>query len=280
MIPLNLTEKQYEKVANHICEWGKKFAKKNKMNTFIIGSSGGIDSAITTFFASKIFGGENIYTYFLPVKFTGHQEKKDAELVSEIFGTNFDVIPIDDFLRPYKKKYPDMNRVTFGNVQARVRMSILYMKANELQGKAVVVGTSNKTELLLGYYTKFGDGACDFGLTGDLYKTQVRNIASYIENFPERIILKIPSPGLWPKQTDEKELAYKLGITTPQSPYELYEKIDGYLWQRKYGWKPRKACSLANVSYNFGIGIENIVNSDSAKSKRELPQVPYLGGLS
>ncbi len=182
-----------------------------------IGLSGGIDSSLTAYLSVEALGSENVLGLLLPERgITSEQDIADALLVAKTLGIEHKVIEISQVLRSFSSIMPDYdknNLIANGNLKARTRMCILYYHANLMN--RMVVGTGNKTELLLGYFTKYGDGGVDIEPLGGLYKTQVRGLARYM-GIPVKIIDKTPTAGLWKGQTDEGEL----GV-----PYDTADKI-------------------------------------------------------
>ncbi|MEO2083134.1 MAG: NAD+ synthase [Desulfurobacteriaceae bacterium] len=175
----------------------------------VVGLSGGVDSSLAAFLAVKALGADNVIGISLPYKTSSPSSREDARLVAEFLNIEFHEIEITPQIDAYYSLFPDADGVRRGNKMARERMSILYDFAH-WKG-ALVLGTSNKSELLIGYSTRWGDAAHDVNPLGDLYKTQVWEMASFI-GVPERIIEKKPSADLWPGQTDEGEigLSYRL----------------------------------------------------------------------
>jgi len=190
----------------------------------VIGLSGGIDSTLTAYLAVEALGSKNVIGLLLPEKgITSEQDMDDANEVAKILKIDHQVIEISQVLNIYSAVIPafDMkNLPANGNLKARTRMCILYYHANLMN--RMVVGTGNKTELLLGYFTKFGDGGADMEPIGGLYKTQVRGLARHI-GIPVRIVEKIPTAGLWPGQTDEGEL----GVSYEMADLILEMLVDG-----------------------------------------------------
>lgn len=179
-------------------------------STAIIGLSGGLDSALVLGLTVDALGKDRVKAFFLPYGDLGTRDREFAVLASDVFGTNMEEIDITTMVDSVPFHLEGMAK---GNVQARVRMTLLYAKSNLLNG--LVVGTSNKTELLLGYFTKYGDGGADIYPIGDLYKTQARTLAAEI-GVPGEIIEKIPSAGLVEGQTDEGEL---------RAPYPVLDQV-------------------------------------------------------
>lgn len=186
-------------------------------NGAVIGLSGGIDSSLTAYLTVSALGKENVLGLLLPEKsISSKQDIDDAIEVANILGIDYKIIEISPILASFSSAIPVFDskaKTTNGNLKARTRMCILYYHANLMGG--MVVGTGNKTELLLGYFTKYGDGGVDIEPIGDLYKTQVRGLSKYM-GIPARMIEKTPTAGLWPGQTDESEL----GVS-----YEMADQI-------------------------------------------------------
>jgi len=191
----------------------------------VIGLSGGVDSTLTAYLAVEALGRENVLGLLLPEKnVTSKQDIDDAENIAKLLGIDHGVIEISGILQAFSKVIPDFdknNLAANGNLKARTRMCILYYHANIMH--RMVIGTGNKTELLLGYFTKYGDGGVDIEPIGALYKTHVRGLARYME-VPAQIVDKTPTAGLWPGQTDEGEL----GVT-----YDIADKILSMLVDEK-----------------------------------------------
>jgi NAD+ synthase len=164
----------------------------------IIGISGGLDSAVVAKLCVNSLGKENVLAIMMPC---GNQSTKDAKLVVDQLGIKSKQINIKKIVDTFN--FLKSGKISKGNIAARVRMTILYAFANELKG--IVVGTGNKSEIELGYFTKYGDGGVDLEPIGDLYKTEVFEIAKLLK-IPNRIIEKKPSAGLWKGQTDEDEI--------------------------------------------------------------------------
>lgn len=175
----------------------------------VIGVSGGVDSAVSAYLSAEALGPENVLGVIMPYKTSSPDSIEDAKLVISTLGIKSEFVDITPMCDAYFEKFPDMDKVRRGNVMARMRMIILYdLSARE---QALVIGTSNKTELLLGYGTLHGDMASAINPLGDLYKTQVWQLAEEL-GVPRKIIEKKPTADLWIGQTDEDELglSYKV----------------------------------------------------------------------
>jgi NAD+ synthase len=176
----------------------------------VIGISGGIASAVAAVMCCRAVGSERVLGLLLPSQVTRREDQEDAALLCQMLRMEQRIISIDPVLSAYRQM-PGFRETPYllGNLMARTRMAILYYHAN--QDNRLVCGTSNRTEYLLGYCTKFGDNAADFQPILHLYKTEVFDIARDL-GIPEPIITKRPSAGLWEDQSDEAEI----GLTYPE----------------------------------------------------------------
>ncbi len=209
--------RSYTDLKNNITVFIRNKVQEAGASGAVIGLSGGIDSALTAYLSVEALGHENVLGILMPEKgLTSQQDIDDALEVVKLLGIDHKIADISEVLQAFSSIIPGFNRTAQfanGNLKARTRMCILYYHANLMN--RLVVGTGNKTELLLGYFTKYGDGGVDIEPIGGLYKTQVRELAK-IMGVPARIISKIPTAGLWPGQTDEGEL----GVS-----YEIADRI-------------------------------------------------------
>jgi NAD+ synthase len=191
----------------------KDFFKKNNKTKAVIGLSGGIDSAVCLAISVKALGNENVTAIFMPdIKITSNESKINVIKLSKQFNVNLIEISINNIEDSFKLNWK-RNEIAKMNLKARIRMLILYDYANS--NDALVIGTSNKSEIYLGYGTKYGDSASDIMLIGDLYKTEVYELAKNID-IPKEIIERKPSAELKKNQTDEEEMGIK---------YEIADKI-------------------------------------------------------
>jgi len=188
-------------------------------NKVVLGLSGGIDSALSCYLAAEALGSENVLAVRMPYKTSSQESLDHAQLVIDAIGVQSLTIPITDMADGLISHWPDMSSLRKGNIMARCRMIVLYDQSVVING--LVVGTGNKTEILLGYTTLFGDSACAFNPLGDLYKTQVRQLSRDM-GIPEVIIGKAPTADLWSGQTDEGEL----GFTYAEVDKLLYLLVD------------------------------------------------------
>ncbi len=202
-----------QKIKYHLEKELKEFVENTKAKKVIIGISGGIDSAVTLAIAVHALGKENIFALLLPYKLgeiSSHKNLKDAEKICEKCEVEYKKIELDNFVTPYLDiESLDItnsdNLLLLGNTLARIRMTILFAHANKLNG--IVLGTCNLTEVLLGYETKFGDGAADVSVIGNLWKREVYELGK-LYKLPESFLTKKPSAELYENQSDEEEMGF------------------------------------------------------------------------
>jgi len=212
-------EKEIENIVIRIKE---KFAQAN-FSKAIVGVSGGIDSAVVLSLTVRAMGAENVIPMFLPYSTLGTSGVLDSmELVQKLGIPLKNIVRVDikPMVDTIVRTDPFMDNVRKGNIMARVRMILLFDEAKKRKG--LVVGTENKSEHLLGYFTRFGDEASDVEPIIHLYKTQVYVLGKVLD-VPEKIISKSPSADLWPEQTDEKELGF-LYKDADEILYQLYDE--------------------------------------------------------
>jgi len=185
----------------------------------VIGLSGGIDSAVSTYLAVKAFGAENVKCFLMPYKSSSKESVIDAMRVVDALKVPYEKIEITDMVDAFVKNAndKDITNLRKGNIMARCRMIVLYDQS--AKENALVIGTGNKTEILLGYSTLFGDSASAINPVGDLYKTQLLDLAEHLK-IPQELIDKKPSADLWEGQSDENEFGF------------TYKKVDEYLFQK------------------------------------------------
>lgn len=225
----------------------------------VVALSGGLDSALSCYLAAEALGPENVLAVVMPYRSSSPDSIKDAQKVIDATGIQSLTFEITPLVEPLFERFPDMNRVRKGNVMARARMIVLFDQSASFNG--LVVGTSNKTEILLGYTTLYGDSACALNPLGDLYKTQLRQFARDL-GLPESIITKAPSADLWQGQTDEGEL----GFTYAEVDKLLYLLVD-----ERY--KPEE-CVQAGFDESFVRKVVERVRRN--QFKRVLPPIAKL----
>lgn len=185
----------------------------------VLGLSGGIDSALVAYLAAEALGRDNLLCVRMPYKTSSQDSLDHAMLVIKDLGVPHLDIPITEMADGLISKFPEMSNMRKGNIMARCRMITLYDQSEAFKG--LVIGTGNKTEILLGYSTLYGDGAHALNPIGDLYKAQVRQLSREV-GVPPAIIDKAPSADLWAGQTDEQEL----GFTYEEADKLLYLLVD------------------------------------------------------
>ena len=200
--------------------------RKVGISKVVLGLSGGIDSALVAFIAAEALGPENVHAICMPYSSSNPESEEHARLVATTCGVNFSVIQITPMVDAYFDMFPDADNMRRGNKMARERMTILFDHSALL--RALVLGTSNKTELLLGYGTLYGDMASALNPIGDIYKSQVWQLSRTME-IPVEVIEKQPSADLWAGQTDEEEL----GFSYRQVDELLYRMVDQRLTKQE-----------------------------------------------
>ncbi len=193
---------------------------KTGLSGFVLGLSGGVDSALACALAVHALGPGKVLAVKMPFRTSSPASEADADAVISQLGVRSERVDITPMVEAYFQGLPEAPPLRWGNFMARVRMAVLFDRS--ARGRALVLGTSNKTELLLGYGTWYGDTASSLNPIGDLYKAQVWQLARHL-GLPEQVVTKAPSADLWPDQTDEGEL----GITYAEADAILYLLVDG-----------------------------------------------------
>lgn len=237
----------WENVIHKIVQWLKDELNKTKTKGFVLGISGGLDSSVCAALIKK--ATEECLGLILPIE-SNVQDLDDAAEVASQINLKTQYIDLTPIYRNLIKFLPDNNQVALGNIKARLRMVFIYYYAN--LNNYLVCGTGNKTEISLGYFTKYGDGACDILPLGDLYKFEVREIARVL-GIPEQIIKKVPSAGLWQGQTDEGEIGFS------------YDVMDKTLQEIE------KNQIKGDVAKKLKFRIEQ------SEHKRKLPKICFIG---
>ena len=218
----------------------------------VIGVSGGVDSAVSAYLTVKALGKANTRAVVLPYRTGSPQSIRDAEQVVQELDIKSETVDISPMVDSYCDKHKVTDKVRRGNIMARMRMILLYdISARE---KALVIGTSNKTESLLGYGTLHGDTACALNPIGDLYKTQVWQIAKFL-GVHKRIIDKKPTADLWTGQTDEDELGF------------TYRDVDQLLFQMIDERRSDEELSEMGFSKEFVKKVRSLVRKNQFKRR-------------
>ena len=248
-----------EKTKNTIVEFIKSKVDESKTEGVIVGLSGGIDSTLTAYLACEAVGSENVFGIIMPSTTTPTEDKIHGIEVAQKLGISYKEIGIDSILNEYLSMTQlDDNELAIGNLKARIRMTIIYYYANAKN--YLVSGTGNKSEILIGYFTKYGDGACDMEPIGDLYKTDVYKLGQYME-IQKEILEKPPRAGLWADQTDEEEIGMS---------YDLIDSIL-YLYTEK-DMEDSEIAEKLNISVD---DVDMIIGKTiMSEHKSKIPESP------
>jgi NAD+ synthase len=225
----------------------------------VIGLSGGIDSAVSCTLAAEALGAENVLAVRLPYRTSSQNSLDDAQRVIDALGVPSLTLDISGMVDALYAHFPDASPLRRGNAMARARMIALYDQSEAFGG--LVIGTGNKTEILLGYSTLYGDAACAINPLGDLYKTQVRQLARGI-GVPPEIVEKAPSADLWIGQTDEGELGF------------TYEEVDRLLVLLVDGRYSPEECVDAGFEPAFVEGVARRIQRNHFK--RLMPPIAKI----
>ncbi|HEY9526487.1 MAG TPA: NAD+ synthase [Anaerolineales bacterium] len=225
----------------------------------IINLSGGLDSALSCALAAAALGPENVLALRLPYRTSSADSLEHAQLVIDRFKVQSETIDITNMVDPLIEHDPEMSNTRKGNIMARARMIVLYDQSEAFKG--LPIGTSNKTEILLGYSTMWGDMASAINPIGDLYKTQVRQLSRALE-IPPVIVEKPPSADLWVGQTDEGELGFT---------YEQVDKLLFLIVDQRYS---AQDCIEEGFDEKFVHGV--IARVRRNQFKRMMPPIAKL----
>jgi NAD+ synthase len=225
----------------------------------VVGLSGGVDSSLSCYLAVEALGAENVLALRMPYETSSQSSLDHAQMVIDNLGVNSLTVPITDLVNPLFERFPEADHIRRGNAMARARMIVLYDQSHASKG--LVVGTGNKTEILLGYTTLYGDSACAINPLGDLYKAQVRQLAKAM-GIPDEIIEKPPSADLWAGQTDEGELGF------------TYEEVDQLLYLLVDQRYHPDDCIEAGFSEPFVKVVVDLVRKNHFK--RVMPPIAKL----
>jgi NAD+ synthase len=240
----------------------KQKLNESKAEGVVIGLSGGLDSAVVTKLCSDALGSNKVLVLIMPESATSKEDLKDALGLASALNVEYRTIDISEMVEGVKNLLApqELDNKAMGNIKARCRMILLYIHAN-LENR-LVMGTSNKSELLTGYFTKFGDGGADFSPIGDLYKTQIQDLAKELD-IPDNIIAKPPSAGLWEGQTDECELKIR------------YQDLDSILHGIELRLQTEDIASRVGIDEAEVLRIQDYV--EKTVHKRKMPLIPKIG---
>ncbi|NIR87599.1 NAD+ synthase [Candidatus Bathyarchaeota archaeon] len=251
-------------VESRIKRFIRNYVQKCGANGVVLGVSGGVDSSTTAAIAALALGGHAVLGIALPEEETHSvADTQHAKLVARKFGFKLETVDISPILRSYYDSLPiyeETDKLSKGNVKARTRMVCLYYYANRLN--KLVCGSSDKSETMIGYFTKWGDAAADISPLMDLYKTQVRQLALHI-GIPEEIATKPSTPALWPNQLAEEELGIK------------YENLDLILYGLEHFMTTKDIAEQLNLSAKLVDGVKKRWLDN--EHKRRLPLTAKIG---
>ena len=224
-LDFGLSESELEAHREHITAFIRDQLEAAGVDRAVVALSGGIDSTLTSHLTVEAVGAENVHGLVMPSEVNRSENMSDAERVaSELLGVEYDAVAIEPIVEAFLDAYPDAadDQLATGNLRVRTRAVLNYLVANHED--ALVIGTGNRSEALVGYFTKYGDGAVDCHPIGNLYKAQVRQMARAV-GVPERIVKKPATAELWEDQTDEEEL----GVSYETLDQILAAHVDGPL---------------------------------------------------
>ncbi|WP_336016397.1 NAD+ synthase [Fusobacterium polymorphum] len=256
---MNKLDLNLKEVHNELVEFLRESFEKAGFSKAVLGLSGGIDSALVAYLLRDALGKENVLAIMMPYKSSNPDSLNHAKLVIEDLGINSKTIEITDMIDAYFKNEKEATSLRMGNKMARERMSILFDYSSK--ENALVVGTSNKTEIYLGYSTQFGDSACALNPIGDLYKTNIWDLSRYLK-IPNELIEKKPSADLWEGQTDEQEM----GLTYKEADQVLYRMLE----------ENKKVEEVLAEGFNKDL-VDNILRRmNRSEYKRRMPLIAKI----
>ncbi len=254
-------------ISRKITEFISEEVRKSGLAGAIIAVSGGIDSALTLSLTAKALGPERVRAVTMPERdITPERDIMDVLRLTAMYDVTCDIVEITPALEALSGALPlydPSNRLVTGNLRPRIRMIVSYHYANALN--MMVMGSSNKTELMTGYFTKYGDGGVDLMPLGDLYKCQVRQLARHM-GVPQEIIDKTPTAGFWPGQSDEGEMGAS------------YDTIDLILWGNENSFSAQEIA--LGINMDIGLVESILARVERNEHKRRLPLLLRLSSLT
>ncbi len=227
----------------------KQYFKQAHVNKAVIGISGGIDSAVGLNLIIEALGKENVIPYFIDIE-SNKQDYIDAQSICKQANIELNYINLTKLFKVAKKTFKQTKQLSLANLKSRLRAVCLYDQASNYN--ALVCGNSNLDELYVGYFTKYGDNACDISMLCSFVKCEIKELAKYY-NVPNQIIEKAPSAGLYEGQTDEKEL----GIS--------YSEVDGFLIGLSSSNESKKIINNLHNKNKHKLNYNYIVNKDNKR---------------
>jgi len=261
MMPARDLHLDYSLVEDILTSFLRNEVQKFGFRSVAIGLSGGIDSAVVIELAVRAFGAGHVLGVMMPYRSSSPESLEHAEIMVSRLGIRSEVVDISPAVDAFVRSVPEGDLLRRGNIMARTRMVYLY-DISARDGR-LIIGTSNKTELLLGYGTLFGDMASAVNPVGDLYKTQLRGLARYL-GIPEPLIAKVPSADLWEGQSDEADLGFS------------YEDADSILYMMLEKRMDRQSILAEGVPAAFYDRVRKMVVSN--QYKRMMPVIAKISG--
>lgn len=246
--------KSFTSIKDSLTHFLKEYLNKSGAKGFVLGLSGGIDSAVVASLAAQV---APTHALLMPSANSSQANLQDATALAKELKLSYEIINIEPLIAAFASCVNTKERLRLANITARVRMILLYDKSAQLN--ALVLGTSNKSERLLGYGTIYGDLACALNPIGELYKSEIYKLAKEL-GLPEVFITKAPSADLWQGQSDEAELGYS------------YEKIDSFLLKLQMG------ASEQELELEFGKEMSKDMLNKIKKNefKRQMPAIANI----
>ncbi len=255
-----------EKENKYLCELILKYimgyVEQSGAKGVVLGLSGGLDSAVSAFLSREALGKDRVLGLILPYRLSSPESVRDAWYVADSLGIDCREVDLTPQIDAYCRRFDGMENLRLGNKIARERMSVLYDYSTALN--LLVMGTNNKTEWLLGYFTMWGDGVAALEPLGDLYKTEVVRLAKYL-GVPQQIIEKEPTADLWPGQSDVQEIGFR---------YEDIDRVLYLYWEKKFSREKLVELGFSEDLVNRVIGM--VKNSSF---KRRWPEILSLRHL-